>query len=49
MAPRFDPEKLTLDLSVTDLLDTQLLRHIGFGNRGGYERMWLGQAIHSEY
>ena len=26
-----------------------LLRHIGFGNRGGYERLWLGQAIHSEY
>ena len=49
MAPRFDPEKLTLDLSVADLLDTQLLRHIGFGNRGGYERLWLGQAIHSEY
>jgi DNA excision repair protein ERCC-2 len=49
VAVRFDPEKLTLDLAVADLLDSQLLRHIGFGNRGGYERLWLGQAIHSEY
>lgn len=49
LAPRFDPETLTLDLSVADLLDATLLRHIGFGNRGGYERLWLGQAIHSRY
>ena len=46
---RFDPETLTLDLAVADLLDAELLRHIGFGNRGGYERLWLGQAIHSRY
>lgn len=39
----------TLDLGVADLLDTQLLRSLGFANRGGYERMWLGQAIHSRY
>jgi DNA excision repair protein ERCC-2 len=49
MPPRFDADALTLDLSVNDLLDTALLRHIGFGNRGGYERLWLGQAIHSHY
>ena len=31
------------------LLDAQLMRSLGFANRGGYERMWLGQAIHSRY
>lgn len=49
MAPRFDDERKTLDLGIADLLDSQLLRSIGFGQRGGYERMWLGQAIHSSY
>jgi DNA excision repair protein ERCC-2 len=49
MAPRFDPERLTLDLSVADLLDSSLLRSIGFASRGGYERLWLGQAIHGRY
>lgn len=49
MAPRFDPVARTLDLAVADLLDAQLLRSLGFANRGGYERMWLGQAIHSRY
>ncbi|MEM8931657.1 MAG: helicase C-terminal domain-containing protein, partial [Acidobacteriota bacterium] len=49
MAPRFDLDAQTLDLAVADLLDTQLLRSLGFANRGGYERMWLGQAIHSRY
>jgi DNA excision repair protein ERCC-2 len=49
VAPRFDPETLTIELGVADLLDTVLLRHLGFGSRGGYERMWLGQAIHSQY
>ncbi len=49
MPPRLDPEALRIDLAVADLLDTVLLRHIGFGNRGGYERLWLGQAIHSHY
>ena len=35
---------------MADLLETpQLLRSLGFANRGGYERMWLGQAIHSRY
>jgi hypothetical protein len=24
-------------------------RNLGFANRGGYERLWLGQAIHSRY
>jgi DNA excision repair protein ERCC-2 len=50
MAPRFDADRLLLELSVADLLETpQLLRSLGFANRGGYERMWLGQAIHSRY
>jgi len=25
------------------------MRSIGFANRGGFERMWLGQAIHGRY
>ncbi len=49
MPPRFDAETHCLELAVADLLDTKLLRSIGFANRGGYERMWLGQAIHSQY
>ncbi len=49
MPPRFDPDRLTLDLSVADLLDRQLAGSLGFANRGGYERLWLGQAIHSRY
>lgn len=49
MAPRFDLDSKTLTLGVSDLLDGQLLRSLGFANRGGYERMWLGQAIHSRY
>ena len=49
MAPRIDPENKTLDLAVADLLEARQLRSLGFANRGGYERMWLGQAIHSRY
>ena len=49
MPPRFDGERLELRLSVADLLDTGMLRSLGFSQRGGYERMWLGQAIHSRY
>ncbi|MEE8526101.1 MAG: helicase C-terminal domain-containing protein [Thermoanaerobaculia bacterium] len=49
MAPRFDSSQLTLQLAVADLLETRLVRSLGFANRGGYERMWLGQAIHSSY
>src|SRR6185295_2692016 len=49
MAPRFDSASLTLDLSVADLLEGPLLRSLGFSSRGGYERMWLGQAIHGRY
>jgi DNA excision repair protein ERCC-2 len=47
--PRFDDEALTLELSVADLLDSRLRRNLGFTSRGGYERMWMGQAIHSRY
>jgi DNA excision repair protein ERCC-2 len=49
MAPRFDHENLTLHLSVADLLEGPLLRSLGFASRGGYERLWLGQAIHGRY
>jgi DNA excision repair protein ERCC-2 len=49
MAPRFDPESLTLDLSVADLLEGSMMRSLGFSSRGGYERLWLGQAIHGRY
>ncbi|HEV7503585.1 MAG TPA: helicase C-terminal domain-containing protein [Thermoanaerobaculia bacterium] len=49
MAPRFNSESLTLDLSVADLLDAPMLRSLGFSSRGGYERLWLGQAIHGRY
>jgi DNA excision repair protein ERCC-2 len=49
MAPRFDAERSRVELSVADLLDSRLARHLGFANRGGYERLWLGQAIHSRY
>ncbi|MEO7794470.1 MAG: helicase C-terminal domain-containing protein, partial [Thermoanaerobaculia bacterium] len=49
MAPRFDEPGLRIELAVADLLEPQLLRSIGFANRGGFERMWLGQAIHGRY
>jgi DNA excision repair protein ERCC-2 len=49
MAPRFDSDNRVLELAVADLLEPQLVRSIGFTNRGGYERMWLGQAIHGRY
>jgi DNA excision repair protein ERCC-2 len=49
MPPRFDAENLKIELSVGDLIDATLTRHLGFANRGGYERRWLGQAIHSRY
>lgn len=49
MAVRFDAERCALELSVHDLLDAALLRSLGFAQRGGYERLWLGQAIHSRY
>ncbi len=49
MAPRFDSEGLTVELAVADLLDPRLARSIGFAHRGGYERLWLGQAIHGRY
>jgi DNA excision repair protein ERCC-2 len=49
MPPRFDDQSSTLELSVADLLEQDVSGSIGFGNRGGYERLWLGQAIHSRY
>jgi len=49
MAARFDEAGLRIELAVADLLEPQLARSIGFANRGGFERMWLGQAIHGRY
>jgi DNA excision repair protein ERCC-2 len=49
MPPRFDDERCRLELSVADLLERELVGSLSFGNRGGYERLWLGQAIHSRY
>ena len=49
MAPRFDPDRSTLELAVADLLEAALSRSLGFAQRGGFERLWLGQAIHSRY
>jgi DNA excision repair protein ERCC-2 len=49
MPPRFEEAGLTVHLSVGDLLDASMVRSIGFANRGGFERLWLGQAIHSRY
>jgi DNA excision repair protein ERCC-2 len=49
MPPRFDDERCSVELSVADLLERELTGSLSFGNRGGYERMWLGQAIHGRY
>ncbi|MYF04767.1 MAG: hypothetical protein F4230_07225, partial [Holophagales bacterium] len=49
MPPRFDDDGRTLRLSVADLLEHSAARHLGFANRGGFERLWVGQAIHSRY
>lgn len=49
MPPRFDPESSSLEVAVGDLVEIDLLRHLGFANRGGFERRWLGQAIHGHY
>jgi DNA excision repair protein ERCC-2 len=49
MAPRFDSERFRLELSVADLVEHELARSLGFANRGGFERLWLGQAIHGRY
>ncbi len=49
MPPRFDDDARTLRLSVADLLDHRAARNLGFANRGGFERLWVGQAIHSRY
>lgn len=49
MAPRFDPGNRRLELAVADLIDAQLLARIGFAARGGFERLWLGQALHTAY
>ncbi len=49
MPPRFDAERRLVELAVADLLDPVLARSIGFAQRGGFERLWLGQAIHGRY
>lgn len=49
MAVRFDDDQRSLRLSVADLLERDARGSLAFGNRGGHERMWIGQAIHSAY
>ena len=49
MAPRFDPENLKLEVGVADLVTSEQRTSLGFAQRGGYERMWVGQAIHRRY
>jgi DNA excision repair protein ERCC-2 len=49
MPPRFDADQELLEISVADLVDADLRRNLGFSQRGGYERLWLGQAIHRTY
>jgi DNA excision repair protein ERCC-2 len=49
MAVHFDEERSRIEIGVADLLEPQLLRSIGFANRGGFERLWLGQALHGRY
>ncbi|HEX2463772.1 MAG TPA: hypothetical protein VHR17_04040, partial [Thermoanaerobaculia bacterium] len=49
MAVRFDDHARSLRLSVADLLEREVRGSLGFALRGGFERMWLGQAIHSSY
>ena len=49
MSVHFDDESSRIELGVADLLEPQLLRSIGFANRGGFERLWLGQALHGRY
>src|SRR6185503_12230970 len=49
MPARFDPDLLRVELSVADLLERELVGSLSFNQRGGYERLWLGQAIHSRY
>ncbi len=34
---------------MADLLEREAAGSLGFGQRGGFERLWLGQAIHSRY
>src|SRR5262245_32832237 len=49
MPPHFDGDRLRVELSVADLLERELVGSLSFGQRGGFERLWLGQAIHSRY
>jgi DNA excision repair protein ERCC-2 len=49
MPPRFDAANLRLEVAVADLLEADLRRNLGFAQRGGYERLWVGQAIHRRY
>ena len=49
MPPRFDQESLELHLSVADLIERDAAGSLGFASRGGFERLWMGQAIHSQY
>ncbi len=46
---RIDAENSRLEISVADLLEAGARGSLNIGQRGGYERMWIGQAIHTRY
>ncbi len=48
---RVDATASRIELSVADLIEagSHGSLAVGFANRGGYERMWIGQAIHARY
>ncbi len=46
---RIDAQASRIEVSVADLIESGSRGSLGFGQRGGYERMWIGQAIHTRY
>lgn len=48
---RIDASSSRIEVSVADLIEAGARGSLamGFANRGGYERMWIGQAIHARY
>jgi hypothetical protein len=49
MAPRFDDERCGWSSRWPTSSSASSSAASRFAHRGGYERMWLGQAIHSRY
>lgn len=44
-----DEEKKEIFLSVTDLVSEEEKIKIGFSGSEGYQRLWVGQALHTKY